>query len=86
MFNGSIPVKVITKKCPHKSIKAYRCYEKTSLHPENVAGHLISDVDVYPVPKKEPNLEAATMKKEQEAAKSNPVHEFSLTLNNYTIS
>ena len=37
MFNGSIPEKVIAEKSGHKSIKALRCYEKTSLQQEQVA-------------------------------------------------
>ena len=72
MFNGSIPEKVIVEKCGHKSIKALRYYEKTSLQQEQVAGHLISGIDVS----KEANLETATstLKKHQETAKPNPVH------------
>ena len=57
---------------------------KTSLQQEQLAGHLISGIDV---PKQEPNLETVTMiKKDQESAKPNAVHEFSGTLNNCTIN
>ena len=85
MFNGSIPEKVIAEKSGHKSIKALRCYEKTSLQQEQVSGHMISGIDI---PKEEPNLETATsaLKKDQDSAKPNPVHEFSATLNNCTIN
>ena len=85
MFNGSIPEKVIAEKSGHKSIKALRCYEKTSLQQEQVAGHMISGIDV---PKEEANLETATsaLKKDQDSAKPNPVHEFSGTLNNCTVN
>jgi len=84
MFNGNIPEKVIAEKSGHKIPKALRCCEKTSLQQEQLAGHLISSIDVL---KQEPNLETVTMiKKDQESAKPNAVHEFSGTLNNCTIN
>ena len=46
MLNGSIPEKVIAEKSGHESIKALRCYEKSSLKQEQVAGQLISGTDV----------------------------------------
>ena len=79
MFNGNIPEKIIAEKSGHKSTKALRCYEKTSLKQEQVAGQLISGADI---PKEEPT----TTKKGQEPAKPNPVHNFSCTLNNCTIN
>ena len=84
MFNGNIPEKVIAEKSGHKSTKALRCYEKTSLQQEQVTGNIISGLHGIDVPKQEPNLETATMIKKDH--KPNPVHEFSGTLNNCTIN
>jgi hypothetical protein len=42
MYEGGIPENLISEKSGHKSIKALRSYETTSVQQEKVAGSMIS--------------------------------------------
>ena len=79
MFNAGITEKVIAERSGHRSLKALRTYEKTSVEQEQLAGQSIAK-DISETDKKPPK--ASELQKDPESLS----HTFSGTLNNCTIN
>ena len=79
MFNAGITEKVMAERSGHRSLKALRTYEKTSVELEQLAGQSIAK-DISETDKKPPK--ASELQKGPESLS----HTFSGTLNNCTIN